>query len=53
MKYKVRIRPIATDIAIILGSYDSEEAAWNWVEANNLPFVDYDVVPESETPPEK
>ena len=52
MKYKVRIRPIATDFAIILGSFESEEAAWNWVEANNLPFVDYDVVQESEIPKE-
>ena len=42
--YKVIIRPIATDIVITKGMFKTEEDAWNWVEANNCPVVDYDVI---------
>ena len=42
--YKVIIRPIATDIVIIKGSFKTEADAWKWIEANNCPLVDYDVI---------
>ena len=50
--YRVRIRPIATDVEIIKGSFETEEEAWNWVENNACPLVDYEVFPD-ETPPEE
>ncbi len=54
MKYKVKIRPISTDVEITKGPFDSEEEAWAWTEQNNNPLVDYDVVTEDdpdEVPP--
>lgn len=50
--YRVRIRPIATDVEIIKGSFETEEEAWNWVEINNCPLVDYEVFSD-ETPSEE
>ncbi len=49
--YRVRIRPIATDIVIIKGAFETEEDAWNWVKNNDCPLVDYEVFPD-EAPPE-
>ena len=42
--FKVIIRPIATDMVITKGSFKTEAEAWNWIEANNCPLVDYDVI---------
>lgn len=42
--YKVIIRPIATDMVITKGSFTTEAEAWSWIEANNSPLVDYDVI---------
>ena len=50
--YKIRIRPIATDIEIIKGTFKTEDDAWNWVENNDCPLVDYEVFSD-ETPPEE
>ena len=50
--YRLRIRPIATDIEIIKGSFETEEDGWNWVENNDCPLVDYEVFPD-EAPSEE
>lgn len=50
--YCVRIRPIATDVEIIKGAFETEEDAWNWVENNDCPLVDYAIFPD-EMPPEE
>ena len=50
--YKVRIHPIATDVEIIKGLFETKEDAWNWVENNDCPLVDYEVFLD-ETPQEE
>lgn len=50
--YRVKIRPIATDIEIVTGAFETEEDAWHWVENNDCPLVDYEVFPD-EAPPEE
>ena len=50
--YRVKIRPIAMDIVILKGPFQSEEEAWKWIEQNNNPLVDFDVVAETEPPEE-
>lgn len=45
MLYKVKITPIIPIVEIWRGPFLSTEEAWRWVEQNNDPFVDYEVVP--------
>ncbi len=45
MPYKVRITPIIPTFEIWEGPFQTEDEAWEWVEQNNCPYVDYDVVP--------
>lgn len=55
MQYRVRIVPIIPTVEIWKGPFQTEDEAWEWVEQNNNPFVDYEVVPTEpeDTPPEK
>ena len=55
MLYKVRIIPIIPLIEIWKGPFQTEDEAWEWVEQDNNPFVDYEVVPiePEDTLPEK
>ena len=45
MLYKVRITPIIPLVEIWKGPFITMDEAWKWVEENNNPFVDYEVVP--------
>ena len=45
MLYKVKITPIIPSIEIWKGPFITMEEAWRWVEENNCPFVDYEVIP--------
>lgn len=45
MPYKVRITPIIPLVEIWKGPFISMDEAWKWVEENNNPIVDYEVVP--------
>ena len=41
-------------ITLTEGPFETEEEAWNWVDENNCPLVDYEVVPvesSEDTPP--
>ena len=42
--YKVKITPIIPGTVIWIGPFISMEEAWEWVEMNNNPFVDYEVI---------
>ena len=53
MQHKVRITPIIPTFEIQEGPFQTEDEAWEWVERNNCPYVDYDVIPinlEKSTP---
>ena len=45
MLYKVKIIPTIPIVEIWKGPFISMEEAWQWVEENNCPFVDYAVAP--------
>lgn len=45
MLYKVRIKPIIPTFETWVGPFRTEDEVWEWVEQNNCPYVDYDVVP--------
>ncbi len=44
MCYLVQIRPIIGCTTTITGPFETEEEAWKWVDENNCPFADYDVL---------
>ncbi len=46
----VKITPIIPTETYWKGPFQSEEEAWNWVENNNCPYVDYDVVERDQEP---
>ncbi len=43
MKYAIRIRPIVGNYETVKGFFATPEEAWQWVEDNNDPLMDYDV----------
>ena len=48
MSYSIKIQPIATDIEIWKHGFATERDAMAWIQANNCPVVDYEIVQDQE-----
>ena len=46
--YFVKITPIIPDNVYWQGPFGSEESAWAWVDSHNCPYVDYQVIEDTE-----
>ncbi len=45
--YFVKITPIIPNAVLWKGPFYSESAAWRWVEENNSPYCDFDVIEDT------